>query len=90
MKKETQLYWWARSELKKITARVGPNGRIVLEFTGFIGEECMEERQRFAKTLVEFGLMLDTEKLERKNARQIALETSMDEQGRTSRTSMRT
>jgi acetate kinase len=76
--------------LKKITARVGPNGRIVLEFTGFIGEECMEERQRFAKTLVEFGLMLDTEKLERKNARQIALETSMDEQGRTSRTSMRT
>lgn len=75
--------------MKKITARIGPSGRIVLEFTGFVGDECMEERQRLARTLVEFGLMLDTEKLERKDARQIALETNVDRHGTTNRTSLR-
>jgi acetate kinase len=76
--------------LKKITAKIRPNGRIIIEFTGFVGEECMEERQRFARTLMEFGLMLDTEKIERKSARQIAKEISRGEQRKTKPTSWRT
>ena len=63
--------------MRKIKAEINPNGKLSLEFIGFIGEECTEERQRLRKVMVDFGVTLEPEKIAKKTAQQIAMETKM-------------
>jgi len=61
--------------MRKIKAEINPNGKLSLEFIGFIGEECREERDRLRKIMVDFGVMLESEKITKKSAQQVTLET---------------
>jgi hypothetical protein len=66
--------------MRKIKAEIDPNGKLSVEFIGFMGEECTEERERLRKIMVDFGVMLEPEKITKKSARQITLETNATEQ----------
>lgn len=66
--------------MRKIKAEINPNGKLALEFIGFVGEECREERERLRKIMVDFGVMLEPEEITKKSAQQITLETSVTEQ----------
>jgi hypothetical protein len=65
--------------MRKVIAEVSPDGKIGLEFVGFAGDECTEERQRLRKILLDLGLMLEPEKITKKSSQQITTETNMVE-----------
>ena len=65
--------------MKKVIGEVSPAGEVSLEFVGFPGEECTEERQRLRKVLLDLGLELELEKITKKTFQQIAVETDVTE-----------
>jgi len=72
--------------MKKVKAEVSPNGKVSLEFVGFAGEGCTEERQRLRKILLDLGLVLELEKITKKTFQQIAIETNETEKEKVKRT----
>lgn len=57
--------------MKKIEAEIDLAGKLCLEFVGFAGEDCEEERERLRKVLVESGVALRLEQVKRKSSSQI-------------------
>lgn len=70
--------------MKKLKVEVDPKGTVNLEFSGFKGEECTEERERLRRALLDLGVMLETEKIEKKSPEQLASEitATKDKQAR--------
>lgn len=66
--------------MRKIKAEINTKGKLSLEFIGFVGEECREERERLRKIMVDFGVMLEPEKITKKSTQEITLETKVTEQ----------
>ena len=65
--------------MRKVKVEINPNGRVSLEFIGFVGEECKEERERLRRIMLEFGVMLESEKITKKTAQQTAIESDVTE-----------
>jgi hypothetical protein len=70
--------------MKKVEAVVSRDGEVSIEFIGFKGEECTDERERLRKVMLDFGIMLDPKKIEKKTAQQIAREVAFGEETRVS------
>jgi hypothetical protein len=67
--------------MKKVKAEIGKNGKVSIEFIGFKGEECTDERERLRKVMLDFGVMLEPKKIEKKTAQQIAREVAFGKEG---------
>jgi len=66
--------------MKKVKAKISRNGEVSIEFIGFRGEECTDERERLRKILLDFGIVLEPKRIEKKTAKQIASEIASSEE----------
>ena len=66
--------------MKKVKAEISRNGKVSIEFIGFRGEECADERERLRKIMLDFGIMLEPKRIEKKTAQQIAREVAFSEE----------
>lgn len=66
--------------MRGIIAKIERNGKVSIEFIGFVGEECSEERERLRKIMVDFGVMLETERITKKTIQQISNEVAGSEE----------
>lgn len=68
--------------MRKIEAEIDLAGKLCLEFIGFAGEDCEEERERLRRVLVESGVALKLEQIKRKSSSQILEEKRENSEGR--------
>lgn len=66
--------------MRGIMAKIDRNGKVSIEFIGFVGGECSEERERLQKIMVDFGVMLETERITKKTIQQISKEVAGSEE----------
>jgi len=66
--------------MRGIMAKIGRDGKVSIEFIGFVGEECSEERERLRKIMVDFGVMLEIERITKKRIQQISKELAGNEE----------
>jgi len=59
---------------RKIEVTIGQNGEVVVEFSGFPGEECFTEAERLQALLASLGLEVDVKDVVRKSAAEIERE----------------
>jgi len=65
---------------KKIDVQVNRDGTFRAEFSGFAGDECIDQAERLQTVLAGFGLVVEPITVERKDPAQIALEIGDDEE----------
>jgi len=53
---------------------IDEKGDVKIEFVGFPGNSCSEERERIREILLGLGVELDPEEIQRKSSEQIARE----------------
>ncbi len=51
---------------KKITVVIGKNGKMLVDYSGYSGDECFEEAKKLKAHLKALGLELEDEAAERK------------------------
>lgn len=66
--------------MRGIIAEIGKNGKVKIEFIGFVGEECSDERERLRKIMLDFGVTLETERITKKTNEQISKEIAGSEE----------
>jgi len=66
--------------MRSIVAKIDKNGKVHIEFIGFVGEECSDEREQLRKVMLDFGVMLETEKITKKTIQQISKEIAGSEE----------
>lgn len=64
--------------MRKVKAEIDRHGKVNIEFIGFKGDECTDERERLRKVMLDFGVMLDPEKIQKKTALQISREVATE------------
>lgn len=57
---------------RKIKTRIETDGKFEVDFIGFIGEECTDERERLRKILIDSGVETHPEKIIKKHLHQIS------------------
>lgn len=62
--------------MRTIKVSIDTGGKTKVEFVGFIGDACSDERERLEKVLTAFGVDLQVVELKRKPSGQIAAEIS--------------
>ena len=67
---------------KRVDVKVGRDGHLQAEFSGFAGDGCIDEAERLRQVLAGFGLLVEPLTVERKDPAQIALEIGEDEETR--------
>jgi len=67
---------------RKVDVRVDRDGHLKAEFSGFVGDECIDQAERLRAVLAGFGLLVEPLTVERKDPAQIALEVGEDEEAR--------
>ncbi len=65
---------------KRIEILVNMDGTFKAEFSGFAGDDCIEQAERLQAVLAGYGLLVDPVTVERKDPAEIAVETGQDEQ----------
>jgi len=65
--------------MRGIKAKINKNGKVYIEFIGFVGEECSDERERLRKIMLDFGVMLEKERITKKTIQQISKEVAGSE-----------
>lgn len=60
--------------MKRLRAEVETDGSVSLDFIGFRGEQCTEERARLQEALKAVGVLLEPESIHKKSAQQIEAE----------------
>jgi len=60
--------------MKQVKAEINKNGRVRIEFIGFRGDECAEERERLRKIMQDLGVILEVKEVRRKTAEEILSE----------------
>jgi hypothetical protein len=65
---------------KRIDVQVNKDGTFRAEFSGFAGDDCIDQADKLRHVLAGFGLMVDPLAVERKDPATIALEVGADEQ----------
>ncbi|MEM2941652.1 MAG: hypothetical protein QW304_08925 [Thermoproteota archaeon] len=66
--------------MKAIRTEISKGGRVKIEFIGFPGNSCSQERERLREVLISLGLELDPGGIQRKSDMQIAEELSQPSQ----------
>jgi hypothetical protein len=66
--------------MRKIRAEISRGGEVSIEFIGFKGEECADERERLRKVMSDFGIMLEPIKIKKKTVQQMAREVVLSEE----------
>ena len=69
--------------MRRVKAEINRDGTVNLEFIGFVGAECSEERERLRDVLLGLGVVLEPQKITKKNNEQIALEIGAAKQQET-------
>lgn len=65
--------------MKEIRAEIDSNGNVGLDFIGFSGEDCTQERERLRRVLLSLGVALHPKRIDRKSAPQISHEIPQTE-----------
>jgi len=52
--------------VKEVKIIIDKNGKITIDFNGFVGDDCFKEREKLQKLLRKYGLEIDIEHEERK------------------------
>lgn len=60
--------------MKSVRVEIGREGRVSVDFVGYVSDECTQHRETLRKVLVSFGVDLEAERIVKKTAHQIALE----------------
>lgn len=71
--------------MRRIEAEISLMGKLRLEFVGFAGEKCEEERERLRKILLDSGVALRPEQIRKKSTAQILEEMASNEKEAESR-----
>lgn len=66
--------------MKRIKAQVDKEGKISLEFIGFPGRECVENRKRLQDILLYYGVELKPLEIKEKSISEISQEISKGEE----------
>jgi hypothetical protein len=61
--------------MREVRAEIDKDGRVSIEFTGFVGDECVEERERLRKILLDFGVIIEAREIRKKSEYQLLGET---------------
>ncbi|QUL98772.1 MAG: DUF2997 domain-containing protein [Candidatus Fermentithermobacillus carboniphilus] len=67
---------------RRIDVEIGRNGEIKVEYSGFEGETCFEEKEALEKALKEMGLWAIPITIVRKTSSQISDEIGMEQEKR--------
>jgi len=67
---------------KRVDVKVGRDGHLQAEFSGFAGDDCVDEAERLRQVLAGFGLLVEPLTIQRKDPAQIAVEIGEDEETR--------
>ncbi|MDP2870982.1 MAG: hypothetical protein Q8P31_00335 [Bacillota bacterium] len=68
---------------KRIDVQINRDGTMKAEFSGFAGDDCIDQAERLREVLAGFGLLVEPAAVERKDPAQIAAETGVEEEVRT-------
>lgn len=49
--------------MKIVKVQVGPDGKVVMDFDGYAGEECVKDASRLIAELEKFGVQSETRRL---------------------------
>ncbi len=60
---------------ERVRVTVGPRGLLEVEFSGFCGEDCLEEERQLRARLEQMGLSMRVTRRTMKDEEQIAAET---------------
>lgn len=66
--------------MKKVVVEINEQGEIKIEFVGFVGSACSDERERIKKILLGWGIDLTPKEIRKKTPEQIASEVKRGEQ----------
>ncbi len=64
---------------KRVDVQVMKDGTFRAEFSGFAGDDCIDQAERLRAVLATLGLVVDPIAVERKDPSQIAIETGEDD-----------
>lgn len=70
---------------RQITLKIGRDGGVETELSGFPGQDCVSEAERLQRALAGLGLKLSLDDIAMKLPETVAAETSVDERKRTGR-----
>lgn len=68
---------------KRIDVQVNRDGTMKAEFSGFAGDDCIDQAERLRAVLAGFGVLVQPITVERKDPAQIAAESGIAEEART-------
>jgi len=63
--------------MKQVKAEINKDGKIRIEFIGFRGNECVEERERLRKIMQDLGVILEVKEIRRKTEQEILSELKL-------------
>lgn len=64
---------------KRIDVQVNRDGTFRAEFSGFAGDDCIDQAERLRAVLAGYGLLVDPIVVDRKDPAEIAAEVGADE-----------
>lgn len=67
---------------KKIDVQINRDGTIKAEFSGFAGDDCIDQAEKLRTVLAGFGLLVEPTAAERKDPGQIAAEIGIEQEVR--------
>lgn len=68
---------------KRVDVQVHKDGTLRAEFSGFAGDDCLDQAERLRAVLAGFGLLIDPVMVERKDPGQIAAELGEEDEAAT-------
>jgi hypothetical protein len=57
--------------MREVKAEIDKSGKVRIEFIGFRGDECAEERERIRKIMQDLGVTLEIKEVRKKTAQEI-------------------
>ena len=63
---------------RRIVLRIRPDGKVVTDYQGFVGDECFAEAAKLKRRLAEKGIRYEEEKVETKPEAYTAAEARAD------------
>lgn len=65
---------------KRVEIRVERDGTLRAEFSGFSGDDCIEQAERLQTVLAGLGLLVEPQAVQRKDPAQVRLESGVEEE----------
>jgi hypothetical protein len=65
---------------RRIDVQVNRDGTMRAEFSGFAGDDCIDQAEKLRQVLAGFGVLVEPTAVERKDPAEIAAETGISEE----------